>query len=153
MTSSEHTELAWIAVLDQGDCWHRLAQEPVSRIAFVTDGHPQVLPINHAVDGQSIVFRTSSLFDWVTVDVPVAVEADHYDGVSNTGWSVVVHGRLVPVHDRDEIGACERLGLAAWAPGDRNAWFRVVPSRISGRLIGRRRRNSDGSFLPYMPPG
>lgn len=145
-------ELAWIAVLDQADCWNRVAQEPVSRIAFVIYGHPEVLPINHAVDGQSIVFRTSSLFSWLTAAVPIALEVDRYDKQSSTGWSVVVHGRLVPIQGDDEIDACERLGLTAWAPGERNSWFRIVPSRITGRLIGRHRRTADGSFLPYMPP-
>jgi len=145
-------ELSWIVVLDSADCWNRVAQEPVSRIAFITDGHPQVLPINHAVDDQTIVFRTSSLFNWLSAPLPVALEVDHYDRESTTGWSVVLNGRLTPITDRDEIGSCEHLGLRAWAPGDRNSWFRIVPSMISGRVIGRRRRADDGSFLPYMPP-
>lgn len=145
-------ELSWIVVLDSANCWNRVAEEPVSRIAFITDGHPQVLPINHAVDDQTVVFRTSSLFNWLSVPLPVALEVDHYDSESATGWSVVLNGLLTPITDRDEIGSCERLGLRAWAPGERNSWFRIVPSMISGRVIGRRRRADDGSFLPYMPP-
>ncbi len=145
-------ELSWIAVLDQADCWSRVTQEPVGRIGFMTYGHPQVLPINHAVDGQTIVFRTSTLFHWLSVPLPVALEVDQYDRDSATGWSVVVHGRLRPIHASHEIDACEQLGLTAWAPGDRNSWFRIVPSRISGRIIGRKQRADDGSFLPSMSP-
>ncbi len=142
---SATNELSWIAVLDQEDCWNRISNEPLGRIAFITHGHPQVLPINYAADGQTVVFRTSSLFEWLSAPLPVALEIDQYDSESATGWSVIVHGQLTRIEGADETGACERLGLMAWAPGERNVWFRLTPTRVSGRLIGRRRRASDGS--------
>ncbi len=132
-------------MLDQEDCWNRISKEPLGRIAFITHGHPQVLPINYAADGQTVVFRTSSLFEWLSAPLPVALEIDQYDSESATGWSVIVHGQLTRIEGADETGACERLSLMAWAPGERNVWFRLTPTRVSGRLIGRRRRASDGS--------
>ena len=86
---SATNELSWIAVLDQEDCWNRLNEEPLGRIAFMTHGHPQVLPINYAADGHTVVFRTSSLFDWLSAPLPVALEIDQYDSESATGWSVI----------------------------------------------------------------
>ena len=139
MNDVERDDLSWIEVLDGADCWRRLASQPVGRVAFIDDGHPRVLPINHAVDGNTLVFRTSSLFADTAAPVPIAFETDEYDAQSRTGWSVVVRGVLDPVVDRGEIERCERTGLLGWAPGERNHWFRIVPDRVTGRAIGRRR--------------
>ena len=145
-------DLSWIEVLDGADCWRRLASQPVGRVAFVDDGLPRVLPINYAVDDNTLLLRTSSLFANIVTPVPVAFETDHYEPDSRTGWSVVVRGSLERVGNRDEIEHCERTGLVGWAPGERNHWFRIVPGRVTGRAIGRRRHAHDEGFLPYMPP-
>lgn len=145
-------ELSWIEVLDRAECWRRLASQPVGRIAFVDAGMPHVLPVNFAVDDDTILFRTSSLFARTPLPAPVSFEVDQYSPDTATGWSIVAHGPLTRVVDPDHVAACERSGLVGWAPGERNHWFRIRPSRITGRVVGRRRRNDGQGFLPYMPP-
>lgn len=132
-------ELRWIEVLDVADCWRRLASQPIGRVAFIDADVPHVLPVNYAVDDGSLVFRTSSLFADVDAPVPIAFETDQSEPESRTGWSVVVRGSLARVVDADDIERYERAGLSGWAPGERNLWFRIVPRRVTGRAIGRRR--------------
>jgi nitroimidazol reductase NimA-like FMN-containing flavoprotein (pyridoxamine 5'-phosphate oxidase superfamily) len=151
MNELERDDLSWIEVLDSADCWGRLASQPVGRVAFIEDGLPRVLPINYAVDGNTLVFRTSSLFADTVTPVPISFETDHYELDSRTGWSVVVRGSLERVVDADDTERCERTGLLGWAPGERNHWFRIAPNRVTGRAIGRRRHAHDEGFLPYMP--
>ena len=40
-------------------CLRLLASVPVGRVGFVADGEVQILPVNHLVDGQDVVFRTA----------------------------------------------------------------------------------------------
>lgn len=144
MSETDRDDLSWIEVLDVADCWRRLATQPVGRVAFIDDEVPRVLPINHAVDGQTVVFRTSSMFAGTATPVPIAFEVDQYEAESRTGWSVVVRGSLQRVVDPDETERCERTGLQGWAPGERDHWFRIAPSRVTGRAIGRRRAERGG---------
>jgi len=37
-------------------CWRRCGR----RVGFVADGEVQILPVNHLVDGQDVVFRTAT---------------------------------------------------------------------------------------------
>jgi nitroimidazol reductase NimA-like FMN-containing flavoprotein (pyridoxamine 5'-phosphate oxidase superfamily) len=145
-------ELRWIEVLDQSDCWRRLAPQPVGRIAFIDAGEPHLLPVNFAVQSGAVVFRTSSLFATTTTPAPVAFEVDQYSPDTRTGWSIVVRGSLTRVVDAADVAGCAQTELLGWAPGDRDHWFRILPSRITGRVIGRRLRGHDCGYLPYMPP-
>ena len=55
----------WVEDLEPDVCWRLLARRPVGRVGFTTDRIPIVVPVNHYVDGGSIVFRTgrSSLLE------------------------------------------------------------------------------------------
>ena len=48
----------WMEHLSQRECWDLLASTPVGRIGVLVDSAPEIYPVNHAVDGQTIVFRT-----------------------------------------------------------------------------------------------
>ena len=53
-----------------------------------------VLPVNHAVDGQDVVFRTAhgSKLSAAEGQAVVAFEVDACDPQTRSGWSVLVHG-------------------------------------------------------------
>lgn len=124
--------------LDSGACLELLASQPVGRLAFVRDGRPQLLPVNHVVDGWTIAFRTTYGPKLVAAaaEAPVAFEADHYDPQTRTAWSVVVHGRAESVLDGEVIERLEALNLDTWAqPHERRHWVRVHPDTLSGRRI------------------
>ncbi len=50
---------AGLETLNFDTCLRLLASVPVGRVGFVADGEVQILPVNHLVDGQDVVFRTA----------------------------------------------------------------------------------------------
>jgi hypothetical protein len=144
--------------LDVDECWELVgaaAATGVGRVGFESDGAPQVLPVNFAVARRSIVVRTagSTMLHRLGTGADVAFEVDHLQPGRRTGWSVVVHGRMWPLHDPDRLLAADVLHMRPWAAGDRDRWLRVVPGSITGRAVCRRRNPVDGLHLPQLPPG
>lgn len=134
-TSTDHRGLS---VLDLDECLHRLRSVPVGRLAYMQDGEPLVLPVNHGVDGNDVVFRTtwgSKLQQAQHVKL-VAYEADSFDEAGRTGWSVLVIGRASVVYDDAEIARLEALGVKSWAGAlDPVFWVRIRPEQVTGREI------------------
>lgn len=132
------TDHAGLEVLPLDDCLQRLASVPVGRVGFHADGEVVVLPINHAVDGQDVVFRTargSKLSAAAEHDL-VAFEADDYDPQTRSGWSVVISGRAEAVYEHAQIERLARLGLHPWAAAaDPPFWIRIRPMSVTGRRI------------------
>ena len=54
------TDHAGMEVLPFDRCLGLLASVPVGRIGFFADGELVILPVNHLVDGQDVVFRTAA---------------------------------------------------------------------------------------------
>jgi len=128
-----------LRVLDLDECVERLTRTPVGRIAFVSSGDLVVFPVNHAVDGMSVVFRTrfGSKMEVATSAGHVAFEVDSYDPAAETGWSVVLKGRAELVYDEADTARYDGLGLRSWADQEgRGQWVRIRPDEVSGREIG-----------------
>jgi len=120
------------------DCLRLLASVPIGRLGFLSDGDVVVLPVNHAVSGQDVVFRTAlgSKLSAAESENAVTFEADHFDQRRRTGWSVLVTGRAEMVYDDAEIAALDRLGLDPWpAAVDRSFWVRIRPRAVTGRRL------------------
>lgn len=131
------TDHAGLEVLALDECLELLASEPVGRVGFYADGELVMLPVNHVIDGQDIVFRATrgSKLSAAEGHSLVAFEADSYDGLSRTGWSVVVNGHAEVVYDDTEISRLDRAGLHSWAPADLPCWIRIRATAVSGRRI------------------
>ncbi|MFT3852700.1 MAG: pyridoxamine 5'-phosphate oxidase family protein [Ilumatobacteraceae bacterium] len=143
--------------LDLDECWELIgvaAVTGVGRVGFTGADGPQVLPVNFAVARRSIVLRTagSTMLAALGTGSDVAFEVDHLQPGHRTGWSVVVHGRMWPLHDPDRLLDDDVLRLHPWAAGNRDQWLRIVPGSVTGRAICRRRLPADGVPLPYMLP-
>lgn len=126
--------------LSAAECWRLLGTQQVGRIAVVVGHYPLVFPVNYAVTGGMIVFRTGiGTKLWAIHRSNVTFEVDEFDVVQRRGWSVMARGSAQEVdHDRDPQLA-RRLDAAAgapWAPGDRSHLVRVVVDAVSGRVIG-----------------
>jgi nitroimidazol reductase NimA-like FMN-containing flavoprotein (pyridoxamine 5'-phosphate oxidase superfamily) len=115
-----------------------LAAVAVGRVAVVVDGHPEIYPVNYALDGDSVVFRTAEGTPLNHASLTqVAFEVDEVDETTRTGWSVMVKGQA------DDIGGAvdatserrRRLPLATWAPGERDRWFVIRPREVTGRRL------------------
>jgi nitroimidazol reductase NimA-like FMN-containing flavoprotein (pyridoxamine 5'-phosphate oxidase superfamily) len=116
-------------------CLELLASVPVGRIGFFADGELVILPVNHLVDGQHVVFRTAagSKLSAAENGGPVVFEADSYDDLDRSGWSVVVNG-LAEVIDDAETGRLSGLGLHPWSTAvEHPFWIRIRPTSVSGR--------------------
>jgi nitroimidazol reductase NimA-like FMN-containing flavoprotein (pyridoxamine 5'-phosphate oxidase superfamily) len=131
---------AGLEVLPFDFCLSLLSAVSVGRVGFVAGGEVLVLPVNFVVDGQDVVFRTASGSKLASAEVgtPVAFEADNYDDITQSGWSVLVSGRAEVVEDDEEIGRLGQLGLYSWASAmDRPFWIRIRPTSVTGRRTPR----------------
>jgi uncharacterized protein len=130
--------VASLETLGRADCLNLLATAQVGRLALLVDGHPEILPVNYALDGDAVVFRTAEDSPLTKAALTqVAFEVDHVDGSTRTGWSVLVKGQADDIGDAiDQTSErLRRLTLITWAPGRRDRWFVIRPRQISGRRL------------------
>jgi uncharacterized protein len=128
---------AGLEILPFAACLRLLASVPVGRVGFLADGEIVILPVNHLMDGSDVIFRTGSGSKLSSVDGKnlIGFEADHYDAMTHSGWSVVISGFTEVVESGAEIDRFERLGLQSWgggAAGDPH-WVRIRPTSVTGR--------------------
>lgn len=124
-------------ILEQRECLALLAEEEVGRVGIIEGGSPLILPVNYALDGEAIVFRTGegSKLD-AARGRSACFEIDGGDRARRVGWSVVVRGRLTEVTTFDRP-TLDRVQLLAdpWIEG-RSHVLRLEPEHISGRRVG-----------------
>lgn len=126
----------WVEHLNVDDCWTLIGAVPVGRLGVLVDSAPEIYPVNHVVDGHSIVFRTdvgSKLYGLLRSPA-VCYEVDDVDPVARTGWSVLVKGRAEELHDLEDRPRAVPP-LEVWATGARPHWIRIVPDEVTGRRI------------------
>jgi nitroimidazol reductase NimA-like FMN-containing flavoprotein (pyridoxamine 5'-phosphate oxidase superfamily) len=134
---SEHpTDHAGLEVLPFEVCLQVLASVPVGRVGFFADGELVILPVNHLLDGQDVVFRTARGAKLSAAEGQdlVAFEVDEYYEQTQSAWSVVMTGRAEMVDDEADIERLSRRGLHPWASAvERPFWIRIRPTAVSGR--------------------
>ena len=129
-----------IEAIDRAECLELLAGEVIGRLAVSDHGAPMVFPVNYALDGESIVFRTAP---GTKVDVqgltPACFEIDSFDREKRTGWSVIAVGHLEEVSQRDTaaIEHLRTLPVDPWADGPKDIWMRLHATRVTGRRVSR----------------
>jgi uncharacterized protein len=142
-------------VLATDVCWRLLARTRFGRVGFVVDDEPAVLPVNCGVLDRQLVFRThrDATLGRLAGGTTVAFEFDHADPMAESGWSVLVRGSIWVVDDSDELARLTELdNLHPWAPGVKDRFMKIVPTKITGRVISRHRDLPRGVHVPYMPP-
>jgi nitroimidazol reductase NimA-like FMN-containing flavoprotein (pyridoxamine 5'-phosphate oxidase superfamily) len=140
--------------LDFDACWRLIGRTPIGRLGFVLAGQPRVLPVNTGVLDRQVVFRTSrdSTLGGLFNGSNVTFECDETDLVAESGWSVVVRGRLWAVVDPDELARLAESELHPWAPGVKDRWMKITPMEVTGRVVKRHRDVPPGVHVPSMPP-
>lgn len=128
-----------IDALDREECVRLLGSQTVGRVVVVDHGAPYVVPVNYAMDGDAVVFRTAvgTKLDAASRS-SVAFEVDELDVEARTGWSVVVRGvaQEVTSFDRpDLVSRMAALPLHPWVPGDKPHFIRLAPHTITGRRV------------------
>jgi nitroimidazol reductase NimA-like FMN-containing flavoprotein (pyridoxamine 5'-phosphate oxidase superfamily) len=138
MTTLDAGKVTILDPLTPAECWAKLSRRAVGRVALVVDGRPAIFPVNYAIDGESIVFRTAEGSALTEASLrTVAFEVDDYNEITHSGWSVLVRGLAHDIGDAldDTSERLRRLPLDVWAPGTRQRWFHVQPDEVSGRLL------------------
>jgi len=122
-----------ITELTADQCWQLLRSRDLGRIAVSAAGMVDIFPINYAVDGESIMFRTApgtKLLE-LAINDRVAFEIDDHD--EHEAWSVVMKGHAERIERQSEMDAAEKLGLTPWIPTLKYRWVRIWPSELAGR--------------------
>lgn len=129
-----------LVVMDTDECWLRLEEAVLGRLALVVEGRPHIVPLNHVVRGRRLLVVSVPGTKLHAVlrrpGRPAAFEVDGHDTATRTGWSVVVHGHLHPVQDLVEHTHQDVRGRPIWLDGFRDrTWLRLHPERIEGRRL------------------
>ncbi|MGO8889537.1 MAG: pyridoxamine 5'-phosphate oxidase family protein [Streptosporangiaceae bacterium] len=126
-----------LRTLSPVECFDLLEPGGIGRVAFTSAGEIMILPVNYAMMGKSIIFRTApDTLLAVYANAKVSFEADGLDDARHEGWSVLVHGHAHKVTDERDVKHLEDgTRLEPWAAGARDVYVRIAPTRISGRRI------------------
>lgn len=131
------TNDAVVAALSEEECWALLSRSELGRLALTVQGEPDIFPVNYAVDGGRLFFRTApgSKLSELAVNPHVAFEVDEHD--ETYAASVVVKGVAERLELQHEIDDADGLPLTPWIPTLKYRWVRIVPASISGRSFER----------------
>ena len=121
--------------LPESACWVLLRTTSVGRLAVWMEDHPDIFPLNYAVDHGTVVFRSraGTKVSAALSDSPVALEADGYDGETAEAWSVVIRGNAEEISAGPDLIDTLGLPLFPWQAGDKGRFVRIVPTTTSGR--------------------
>ncbi len=123
-----------VTELTAEECWEMLRGEEFGRLAYRLVDELHITPINYAVDGGSLLFRTAEGNKLLAVAMgsEVAFEIDRYG--EDSARSVVVRGtaRLLP---EDEAHRAESVPLRPWVPTLKYNVVEITPKVVSGRAF------------------
>ena len=129
-------------ILSREECLHLLAGEKVGRLGFVVGDQPMIMPVNYALVGDVIVYRTGEGPKLEgSRQAKVVFEVDRIEIESQDGWSVLVQGVAQEITDHDDVLAEDQRRAASptWLPVAPGHVVRIVPTSTSGRRIPRAR--------------
>ena len=128
--------------LDDDTCLQLISRGGIGRIAYTSRFGLVILPVNYTLHEGAIVFRTAEhgpLDEELRTGIEgaeqkVAFQIDEFDLAKRLGWSVLIQG---PAHHvtGDEWDTIVQAAVQPMAPGDRELFVRIVPSRVTGRRI------------------
>ena len=121
-----------VTELSPEECWEMLRDEEFGRLAYRLVDEVHITPINYAVEGDSLLFRTAegNKLLAVVMGSEVAFEIDRYG--EESARSVVVRGtaRLLP---EDEAHRADKVPLRPWVPTLKYNVVEIQPRVVSGR--------------------
>jgi hypothetical protein len=122
--------------LSRQECFELLAEKVVGRVAFVDDDGPVVLPVNYALDNETVLFRTSASSSMVghLRNGTVAFQVDEADEVTESGWSVLVRG-VATFEQPKGTGPANHPRPSPWVQGSRNLVVRISAHVLTGRRL------------------
>jgi len=124
--------------LGRDECLTRMATQRLGRLGVVVDGVPLVLPMQFAMEGETVVLQTNQ--GAKTLNAPltsVSFEVDHVDWDKGVGWSVLLQGYGADISSAldERSEALRSLTVQSWAPPPADRWLKIIPRKITGRVI------------------
>jgi uncharacterized protein len=135
MNSDERWFPGHLVELGRAECLELLAQHQVGRVAYCDDLGPVVVPVNYALDQDTILIQLSP-YSTLAARLRTAAasfQIDQFDDYTETGWSVLVRGDA-RYADPDDV-AVASARPHTWAEGQRTLHVRITPHDISGRRL------------------
>ena len=125
--------------LSRRDCLRLLGQHQgdVGRLAFVDHDEPLIFPVNYAMAGEMVVFRTAegTKLDAAIDGARMAFEIDRFDITARTGWSVVVRGRARLITSPHELFALRATPLRSFTESSKDGWVLIDTEVVTGRRV------------------
>ncbi|NEA22700.1 pyridoxamine 5'-phosphate oxidase family protein [Actinomadura bangladeshensis] len=136
------TDRPFLEELDRAECLRLVSGGSVGRVAFDDGEGPTVIPVNYALDGDAVIFRTSSsgrmnrslLTSVVGGEVRAAFQVDRFDEADRMGWSVLLRGGVHPLSEEEVAKVAQ---VEPWPGDNRDEWFRLAAHEVSGRRLRR----------------
>jgi len=128
---------SFLRALTPTECFDLLEPGGIGRVGIAAAEGVIILPVNYAVKGQAIIYRTApDTLLALHVNTQVSFEVDQCDESLHEGWSVLIQGQAHEVTDEHQVKQIEdTTHLKPWAPGARDVYVRLAPTEISGRCI------------------
>ena len=121
-----------VTVLTEQECWELIGTHELGRLGFHLLEQVHVVPVNYAVDEDTLLFRTAegSKLLAVVMHGDVVFEIDEYD--DHSAWSVIVRGRAQLLDEHEEHRA-DNLPLRTWVDNPKYNVVEITPTEITGR--------------------
>jgi nitroimidazol reductase NimA-like FMN-containing flavoprotein (pyridoxamine 5'-phosphate oxidase superfamily) len=132
------TDKNGMLTLSRDACLRYLGRTGVGRVAVTVGALPAIFPVNYAMKGDDVVFRTAqgTKLDAAVRNAVVAFEVDHSDRMSHTGWSVMILGPARAITDPGELADTDLLPLTRWArAGGAESTVCISTDLVSGREL------------------
>jgi len=123
--------------LDRDACLALLTTQSLGRLVFTHRALPDVLPVTYLLDGQRVLIRVAIGFEAATAakGSVVAFEADDFDALTATGWSVTIVGRAQEITHPDERLKALIRDLSSWGGLGRDLLLSVAVEKITGHRL------------------
>ena len=117
--------------LSKEECWELRRTDEFGRLAYRMSDEVHLVPINYAIDGDTILFLTAegNKLLGVTMHPEVVFEIDGYD--EENAHSVIVRG-LARRLEEDEEHRAENVPLRPWVSTPKYNVVEIRPTQISG---------------------
>jgi nitroimidazol reductase NimA-like FMN-containing flavoprotein (pyridoxamine 5'-phosphate oxidase superfamily) len=128
-------EQRWLQQLSRTKAVELLASVGLGRLVFTHQALPAIRPVNHLVEGESVIVRVTSGAAITSAagrgGVVVAYEADAIDADTHLGWSVIVVGMARLLTD-ERAAARYRARLRPWISGNVDDVLTISADLVSG---------------------
>jgi nitroimidazol reductase NimA-like FMN-containing flavoprotein (pyridoxamine 5'-phosphate oxidase superfamily) len=125
-----------IRTLNRQECFERLAEVPIGRVAIAVGALPAIVPVSFWLRGESVLFgaRCGSMLARATDGTIVAFQCDRYCSGDQSGWTVMGVGPAAPVDDPEALEAWRAPDQ--WPVGEAaDRLIAIQLPRLSGHLV------------------